>query len=38
MKDHTNGWLANLGLVLVAILSVVLLVVSIPLYLLGSGG
>jgi Mn2+/Fe2+ NRAMP family transporter len=38
MKDHTNGWLANLGLVLVAVLSVVLLVVSIPLYLLGSGG
>ncbi|HEX8903710.1 MAG TPA: divalent metal cation transporter [Longimicrobiaceae bacterium] len=37
MKKHRNGWLGNLGLVLVALLSVVLLVVSIPLYFLGSG-
>jgi Mn2+/Fe2+ NRAMP family transporter len=37
MMKHTNGWLANLALGVVALLSLVLFVAALPLQLLGGG-
>jgi Mn2+/Fe2+ NRAMP family transporter len=38
LGEHRNGWISNTALVLLTLLSVVLLVVSVPLVFLGSGG
>jgi Mn2+/Fe2+ NRAMP family transporter len=38
MGEHTNRWLGNAALVLIALMSVVLLFVSIPLTFIGGGG
>jgi hypothetical protein len=35
--NHTNGWLSNTALAVIALLSVTLLVAAIPLQLLGGG-
>jgi Mn2+/Fe2+ NRAMP family transporter len=35
LLTHTNGWLSNLALVIIALLSVVLLVAAVPLQILG---
>jgi Mn2+/Fe2+ NRAMP family transporter len=37
LLKHTNGWLSNGALVIIALLSVALLVAAIPLQLLGGG-
>jgi Mn2+/Fe2+ NRAMP family transporter len=37
LREHTNGWLSNAVLVLIALLSVVILLAAIPLQILGSG-
>jgi Mn2+/Fe2+ NRAMP family transporter len=37
LLKHTNGWLSNSALVIIALLSVVLLVAALPLQLLGGG-
>jgi len=38
LHDHTNSWLGNGALILIALLSIVLLVVAFPLQLMGGGG
>jgi Mn2+/Fe2+ NRAMP family transporter len=38
LKEHANGWISNSVAVVVLLLSLVLMVVSIPLALLGGGG
>ncbi|HKH43661.1 MAG TPA: divalent metal cation transporter [Thermoanaerobaculia bacterium] len=38
LKEHANGWISNTVAVVVLLLSLVLMVVSIPLALLGGGG
>ena len=37
LLTHTNGWLSNSALVIIALLSIVLLVAALPLQLLGGG-
>jgi Mn2+/Fe2+ NRAMP family transporter len=37
LMNHTNGWLSNTALAVIALLSVTLLVAAIPLQLLGGG-
>jgi Mn2+/Fe2+ NRAMP family transporter len=37
MNRHSNGWLGNTALVLIALLSVVLFFAAGPLYVLGGG-
>jgi Mn2+/Fe2+ NRAMP family transporter len=37
LMSHTNGWLSNIALVIIALLSVALLVAALPLQLLGGG-
>jgi hypothetical protein len=37
LTKHCNGWLANLALVAISLLSIVLFVAALPLQLLGGG-
>jgi Mn2+/Fe2+ NRAMP family transporter len=37
LLTHTNGWLSNIALAIIALLSVALLVAALPLQLLGGG-
>jgi hypothetical protein len=37
MTSHANGWLGNIALVLISLMSIVLFFAAAPLYVLGGG-